>query len=266
MTKLRAENIQAGYLKNIIINNLSITIPEGQIVGLIGPNGSGKSTLLKTLVRIIQPQSGAVFLDEEHLKNISTKEIAQKMALLAQSGESALGLTIYDIVSFGRYPYQKGFRPLSKTDLAEIDWALAATNLTHLANQRVDSLSGGQKQRVFIAMALAQDTDIVILDEPTTYLDPAHQLEILNLLVKINQEKKKTIILSIHDLNLASRFCDYLFALKAGQLVFEGTPEQVLTVEHLRTLFDIEALLATYPNTQKPLLVSYELRGTADET
>lgn len=266
MTELKAIDLSVGYQKQMIIKNLTLKIPQGQIIGLIGPNGSGKSTLLKALARIILPHEGNVFLDDQAIQTIETKEVAKKIAMLSQSSDSSMGLTIEEIISYGRFPYQKGFGQLSSADYEAIHWAIEATGLENLADKTIKTLSGGQKQRVWIAMALAQDTDIVILDEPTTFLDPAHQLEILQLLQKINRKYGKTIVMSIHDMNLASRFCDYLYALKEGDILTCGTPEQVLTNEWLQQLFDIDACLGTFPDSAKPLIISYELRGTADET
>ena len=249
MAKLRTVDLSVGYQKQKIVQKITIDIPEGKIIGLIGPNGSGKSTFLKALA--------------QNLQNIKTKEVAKKIALLSQVSDSSIGLTIREIVSYGRFPYQKGLNSLSEQDLAAIDWSLQATGLTALADETISTLSGGQKQRVWIAMALAQDTDIVILDEPTTFLDPAHQLEILLLLQQINKTYGKTIIMSIHDLNHASRFSDYIYALKGGELLVSGTPETVLTKEWLQRLFEIDAMLGTFPNSTKPLLLTYELGAQA---
>lgn len=263
MAKLRTVDLSVGYQKQKIVQNLTIEMPEGKIIGLIGPNGSGKSTFLKALARILQPLSGEVLLDAQNLQNIKTKEVAKKIALLSQVSDSSIGLTIREIVSYGRFTYQKGLNSLSEQDLAAIEWSLQATGLTALADETISTLSGGQKQRVWIAMALAQDTDIVILDEPTTFLDPAHQLEILLLLQQINKTYGKTIIMSIHDLNHASRFSDYIYALKGGELLVSGTPETVLTKEWLQRLFEIDAMLGTFPNSTKPLLLTYELGAQA---
>ncbi|MDH6363711.1 iron complex transport system ATP-binding protein [Enterococcus sp. PF1-24] len=267
MTELHTHNLFVGYQKKTIVKNLSLTIPKGKIIGLIGPNGSGKSTLLKALARILLPQQGEVLLDNQTIQSLTTKEVAKKIALLPQANESGIGLTVREVISYGRFPYQKSLGRLSEEDYAAIDWALKATGLAKLADAKVNALSGGQRQRVWIALALAQDTDITILDEPTTFLDLAHQLEILNLLQEINQQQQKTIIMSIHDLNHASRFCDYLYALKAGQLIVEGPVEEVLTNHWLKELYEIDALLGTFPNSNKPLVLSYDLiRGENDES
>ena len=261
MTELKTIDLSVGYQKHTIIKQLTLTIPEGQIVGVIGPNGSGKSTLLKALARVLFPQKGTVLLDGRDIQTLATKEVAKKISLLTQTSESTVDLSVEELVAYGRFPYQKGFGQLSAQDQEAIQWAIEATGLSDLQTVPIHALSGGQKQRVWIAMALAQDTDIVILDEPTTFLDPAHQLEVLQLLQTINQRHGKTILLSIHDLNLASRFCDHLYALKDGELLTCGTPEQVLTKEWLGQLFAIDAQLTTFPNSTKPLVLSYELRG-----
>lgn len=265
MTKLMTKNLFLGYPQKEVIKDLTMALPAGKITALIGPNGSGKSTILKALARVMEPTAGQVLLDGEDIRRWPTKSVARKIALLPQNSDSSLSLTVRELVGFGRFPYQKGFRGLQKTDHLAIDWALEATGIASLAERSIQALSGGQRQRAWIAMALAQDTDIVILDEPTTYLDPAHQLEIMQLLAKINQEQGKTILLSIHDLNHASRFADHLFALKAGELIREGTPETVMTPECLAKLYDIDADVTVFPNSTKPLIKSYELRGTVDE-
>lgn len=178
--------------------------------------------------------------------------------MLSQVSEAQIDLSVFDVISYGRYPYQSGWGNLSNKDQQIIQWALAITGLTELARDSVATLSGGQRQRVWIAMALVQDTDIVILDEPTTYLDPAHQLEVLNVLKKINQEQGKTIIMTIHDINLASRFSDEIIAMKNGEIYQAGSPEKVITLEVLREVFHIEAEIEIHQRTQKPLMLFYE--------
>lgn len=258
MTQLNTTDLSIGYEKKIVVNDITVEIPKGQITSLIGPNGSGKSTFLKALARILEPAKGAVFIDGENIQRIDTKAVAQKIASLSQTSNQISGLTVEEIVAYGRFPYQKGFSGLKEHDHQLINWALAATNLQQLKDQTLDTLSGGQQQRVWIAMALAQDTDVLILDEPITFLDPAHQLEILELLQKINHQGK-TILMTIHDLNHASRFSDYLLGMKKGELLFQGTPKEVFTADKLLNLFDIQATFATMPNSDKPLVVSYDL-------
>lgn len=258
MTKLNTADLSIGYDKKIFVNDITVEIPKGKITSLIGPNGSGKSTFLKALARILEPAKGEVFIDGENIQQLDTKSTAQKIASLSQTSAQISGLTVEEIVAYGRFPYQKGFSGLKETDHQLINWALKATNLQNLKDRTLGTLSGGQQQRVWIAMALAQDTDILILDEPITFLDPAHQLEILELLQKINQQGK-TILMTIHDLNHASRFSDYLLGMKRGELVFQGTPKEIFTVDKLLTLFDIQATFATMPNSDKPVVIAYDL-------
>lgn len=258
MTQLNTTDLSIGYEKKIVVNDITVEIPKGQITSLIGPNGSGKSTFLKALARILEPAKGEVFIDGENIQRLDTKAVAQKIASLSQTSNQISGLTVEEIVAYGRFPYQKGFSGLKEHDHQLINWALAATNLQQLKDQTLVTLSGGQQQRVWIAMALAQDTDVLILDEPITFLDPAHQLEILELLQEINHQGK-TILMTIHDLNHASRFSDYLLGMKKGELLFQGTPKEMFTADKLLNLFDIQATFAMMPNSDKPLVVSYDL-------
>ena len=258
MTKLNTTDLSIGYDKKIVVNDITVEIPKGQITSLIGPNGSGKSTLLKTLARILEPAKGEVFIDGENIQRLDTKTVAQKIASLSQTSTQISGLTVEEIVAYGRFAHQIGFSGLKEQDHDLINWAIEATNLQELKERTLITLSGGQQQRVWIAMALAQDTDILILDEPITFLDPAHQLEILELLQGINRQGK-TILMTIHDLNHASRFSDYLLGMKNGELIFQGTPKEIFTAEKLLNLFDIQATFATMPNSDKPLVLAYDL-------
>ncbi|MFC4771226.1 ABC transporter ATP-binding protein [Enterococcus hermanniensis] len=258
MTKLKTNDLSIGYDKKIIVNDITVDIPDGKITSLIGPNGSGKSTFLKALARILEPAKGDVYIDGENVQHLDTKTVAQKIASLSQTATQVNGLTVEEIVAYGRFPYQKGFAGLKEEDHQLIQWALESTNLTKLRQRTLLTLSGGQQQRVWIAMALAQDTDILILDEPITFLDPAHQLEILELLQEINHQGK-TILMTIHDLNHASRFSDYLLGMKKGELIFQGTPKEIFTADKLLNLFDIQATFATLPNSDKPIVLTYDL-------
>ncbi|WP_430604949.1 ABC transporter ATP-binding protein [Enterococcus sp. DIV0125] len=259
MAKIEAVDIAAGYPKKQIIDALSVKIPEGKITSLIGPNGSGKSTLLKSFTRILPVKKGKIIVNDSEISTYSSKELAQKIALLAQSSDHPLGMTVEEIVSYGRYPYQKPFSGLTVEDQEAIQWALEATSLDTLKTREIATLSGGQAQRVWIAMALAQETDILILDEPITFLDPAHQLEILHLLEEINRVKQTTILMSIHDINHASRFSDYLLGLKAGQLLVEGSPKEVITKEWMREIFEIDAQIVHLADSDKPVFLTYDL-------
>lgn len=266
MVRLYTNDVSIGYGERFIVKELSVSIPDHKITTIIGPNGCGKSTLLKAITRIIPHQSGAVLLDGENIAKENTKELAKKMAILPQTPESAAGLTVGELVSYGRFPYQKGFGRLSKKDYEAIDWALEVTGTIDFKYRPVDALSGGQRQRVWIAMALAQETDIIFLDEPTTYLDMAHQLEVLELLQKLNREQGRTIVMVLHDLNQAARFADYLIALKDGEVVKAGNCEEVINHEVLKKVFHIDAEIGRDPRTNKPMCVTYNLlRGEEND-
>lgn len=259
MVRLYTEHLSVAYGERTIVKNLSVHIPDKKITTIIGSNGCGKSTLLKAITRIITQQAGSVVLDGEDIAKQHTKELARKMAILPQSPESVGGLTVGELVSYGRFPYQKGFGRLTKRDYEVIDWALEATGTIEFKYRPVDALSGGQRQRVWIAMALAQETEIIFLDEPTTYLDMAHQLEVLELLQDLNLNEGRTIVMVLHDLNQAARFADHLIALKAGEIVKAGTCEEVIQREVLREVFQIDAEIGRDPRTNKPMCITYNL-------
>lgn len=243
----------------MIIEHLSLDVPQGAITTIIGANGCGKSTLLKALTRIHKVEKGAIYLDGQSIANLPTKQVAQKIALLPQVLEATEGISVYELVSYGRYPHQKYLGSLTAYDRSRIHWAMEVTNTIGLANNDVDTLSGGQKQRVWIAMALAQDTDTIFLDEPTTYLDLNHQLEVLELLKRLNQENGKTIVMVLHDLNLSARFSDQLIAMKDGCIQYQGAVSDILTVSNLETIFNIKAHLVEDPIHKVPVLLSYQL-------
>ena len=259
MNRLYTERLNIGYNEQLIVKDLNVEIPDRKITTIIGSNGCGKSTLLKAITRIISHQSGEVVLDGKSISSVNTKALAQKMAILPQSPESASGLTVGELVSYGRFPYQKGFGRLTKRDYEVIDWALEVTGTLEFKFRPVDSLSGGQRQRVWIAMALAQETEIIFLDEPTTYLDMAHQLEVLELLQKLNIEQERTIVMVLHDLNQAARFADYMIAMKEGRIIKAGNCEEVITPDVLRKVFQIDALIGRDPRTKKPMCITYDL-------
>lgn len=256
---LRGEGISVGYEDRIIVEPMDVALPEGKVTSIIGPNGCGKSTLLKALSRTMPTRSGAVYLNGTAIASLPTAQIARQMALLPQSPSAPGGLTVKELVSYGRYPHQKGFGRLTNKDREIIAWALEITHLTAFADRAIDALSGGQRQRAWIAMALAQDTDLILLDEPTTYLDMAHQLEVLELLQSLNRDQGKTIALVIHELNLAARFSDWMIAMKDGSIRAAGTAEQVMTPPMMKEVFGLEALIEPDPWTGKPSLVSYRL-------
>ncbi|MBY4986887.1 ABC transporter ATP-binding protein [Streptococcus suis] len=257
MATISAKDLAVSYGQKKILSDLSIDFPTGKITSIIGANGCGKSTLLKSLSRILPADRGAVYLDGKDMQQIPTKEIAKQLALLPQVQESLDGIRVYDLVSYGRFPHQNAFGRLTNLDREKIDWALEVTQTMEFAQASVQSLSGGQRQRVWIAMALAQDTDTIFLDEPTTYLDMHHQLEVLQLLRQLNQDNGKTIVMVLHDINHATRFSDCLIAMKGGQVLHKGSVDEVITVEHLRQIFDIEAEILPASQYGYPILATY---------
>ncbi|MEH7073083.1 ABC transporter ATP-binding protein [Neobacillus drentensis] len=259
MVSLSTENLEIGYGDKTIVENLNLQINKGEITTIIGANGCGKSTILKTLARVHAAKSGSIYLDGKMIHKVPTKEIARKMAVLPQSPEAPNGLTVYELISFGRSPHQSGFGRLTDKDRQVIDWSLEVTGLSQFAEYPVDALSGGQRQRAWIAMAIAQETDLLLLDEPTTYLDMAHQLEILQLLDKLNKEQSRTIVMVIHDLNHAARFSHHMVALRSGHIVKEGSAEEVMTPDVLKTVFQIDAEIVKDPRTKKPVCLCYDL-------
>ena len=256
---LSARNLTIGYEGNIIVPKLNMEIKKGELTAIIGPNGCGKSTILKTLARLHKASGGGVYIDGQDIHRMSTRKLAQQLAILPQSPQAPEGLSVQDLVSYGRTPYQSGFSRSTAHDLEMVEWAIEETGLVSYKDIPVDALSGGQRQRAWIAMAIAQETDILLLDEPTTYLDMAHQLEVLELFGKLNKKDGRTIVMVIHDLNHASRFADELIAVKEGKLIIQGTSEQVISREVLREVFDIEATIVTDPETSKPAILSYNL-------
>lgn len=260
------ENLNIAYVERLIVENLNLSIPEGKITALVGANGSGKSTILKTMARMMKPSGGTVYLDGKSIHRQSTKEVAKHLAILPQNPSAPDGLTVSELISYGRFPHLKGFGTLSKEDQKYIDWALEVTGMNEFHDRPVDQLSGGQRQRAWIAMALAQGTNMVFLDEPTTYLDMAHQLEVLKLLKKLNQEQGKTIVMVVHDLNHATRFAHHMVAIKHGEIVSEGSPADVMTHDVLRQVFGIEADIIADPRTGIPICLPFELAHETSES
>ncbi|CDX03935.1 iron-dicitrate transporter ATP-binding subunit [Desulfitobacterium hafniense] len=259
MNSIATECLAIAYEDKMVVDNLDMQIPQGKITTIIGANGCGKSTVLKAVGRILKPKGGMVYLNGEDIRRLSTKEVAQKMAILPQSPQAPAGLTVGELVAYGRFPHQRGMGKLKAGDKKIIAWALEVTKLTELETTAVDNLSGGQRQRVWIAMALAQQTDLILLDEPTTYLDLSYQLEVLQLLYQLNREQGCTIVMVLHDLNLAARFADYMVAIRGGRIIRHGTPEEVMTVEVLRETFQIEAMIIKESRTGRPTCVFYDL-------
>jgi iron complex transport system ATP-binding protein len=252
MTVLRAEQLSLSYDTVPIVHGLDLETPSGQITALIGPNGCGKSTLLRGLARLLRPQQGSVLLDGRAIHAIPTKQLAKELGILPQAPTAPEGITVRELVSQGRYPHQDWFQQWSRADEAALQKALTLTTLTHLADRSVDTLSGGQRQRAWIAMALAQETDILLLDEPTTYLDLAHQLEVLELLVRLNKEGK-TIVMVLHDLNHAAHYAEHLVVLAGGKVVAQGQVHEVITEEIIREVFKVDSMVVPHPVNGLPL-------------
>lgn len=264
MNSIATKHLAVSYEEHAVLKDLNLEIPKGKITTIIGPNGCGKSTALKAIGRLLRPKGGTVYLNGEDICRLSTKEVAQKMAILPQSPQAPAGLTVGELVAYGRYPHQSGFGRLTDEDKSMINWALEVTKLSPYETTAVDSLSGGQRQRVWIAMALAQQTDLILLDEPTTYLDLSYQLEILELLYRLNREQHCTVVMVLHDLNLAARFADYMIALRDGSIICHGAPADVMTADVLRKTFHIEAIIVQEPNTGRPTCTSYNLIKRAE--
>ncbi|MBT2602107.1 ABC transporter ATP-binding protein [Bacillus sp. ISL-53] len=254
---INTQSLSLGYGDKLIINNMNIEIPKGEITVFIGANGCGKSTLLRSVARLLKPQSGSVLLEGKAISTMSSKDVARKMAILPQSPVAPEGLTVYQLVKQGRYPHQSWLKQWSSVDEEKVQTAIEATNLTDLKDQAVDELSGGQKQRAWIAMTLAQDTDVILLDEPTTYLDMTHQIEILDLLFDLNEFENRTIVMVLHDLNLACRYADNLVALKNGAIHAQGRPEDIITPELVQHVFSMECQISFDPIFGSPMCVPF---------
>lgn len=255
MSDLRAEDLRVAYRGREVIRGLSLALPPGKVTAIIGPNGSGKSTLLKAMARILPPAAGRVTLDGADLHRLPTRAVARRLALLPQAPTAPPGITVADLVARGRAPWQGLIRQWSPRDAAALAVALEATGTAALAGERVEALSGGQRQRAWIAMVLAQETEMLLLDEPTTWLDLPYQIEVLRLLRRLNRDMGRTVVSVLHDLNLAARHSDHIVALKEGRLVAEGPPETVLTPARLAETFGLQARVIPDPETGTPLVV-----------
>ncbi|PIG95215.1 ABC transporter ATP-binding protein [Gloeocapsopsis sp. IPPAS B-1203] len=253
--RLSTQRLTLAYDKAAIIKNLDLAIPKGKMTALVGANGCGKSTLLRGLARLLKPRSGAVYLDAKDVFKLSTKQVAKQLGILSQSPVAPEGLTVKDLVACGRYPYQSWLQQWSPEDERLVELALATTAMTEFAERELDTLSGGQRQRAWIAMALAQDTEILLLDEPTTFLDLAHQIEVLDLLQELNHLQGRTLVMVLHDLNQACRYVDYLVALKQGGIYAHGTPQEVMTEEVVREVFGLDSRIIADPVAGTPMCI-----------
>ncbi|MCP3757279.1 ABC transporter ATP-binding protein [Streptomyces sp. TBY4] len=252
--RLAAKGVTVGYGDRTVIDSLDVAIPPGVVTTIIGPNGCGKSTLLRTLSRLLKPTGGSVVLDGEDIARLRTRDVAKKLGLLPQAPVAPEGLTVADLVARGRHPHQSWLRQWSSDDASVVEHALAMTGVADLADRPVDALSGGQRQRVWISMTLAQGTDLLLLDEPTTYLDLAHAVDVLDLVDDLH-ESGRTVVMVLHDLNLAARYSDNLIVMKAGSVLAQGHPREVLTAELLHEAFGLRAMVIDDPVGDRPLVV-----------
>ena len=254
-SRLRTESVTVGYGEEPVVRDLTLAVPDGRVTTIIGPNGCGKSTLLRTMARLLKPTSGSVVLDGEPVHDLATREVAKRMALLPQSPVAPEGLVVRDLVGRGRHPHQRWFSQWSPEDERVVEAALQMTDTADLRDRALEQLSGGQRQRAWIAMTLAQDTDLLLLDEPTTYLDLAHQVEVLDLVTRLNRERQRTVVMVLHDLNLAARYSDLIVVMKDGVIAAQGAPREVFTPELLADTFGLAADVLTDPRTGLPIVV-----------
>jgi len=252
--RLRADTVTLKYDERTVARDLSVTIPDASFTVIVGPNACGKSTLLRALSRLLKPSTGKIVLDGGDIASIPAKETARRLGLLPQSSIAPEGITVADLVARGRYPHQSFFRQWSEADEAAVAQAMASTKITELANRPVDELSGGQRQRVWIALVLAQDTPILLLDEPTTYLDIAHQIELLDLLAQLNKQGR-TVVAVLHELNHACRYASHLIAMRDGALIAQGKPADIVTEKLVKDVFGLTSVIIADPVSGTPLIV-----------
>jgi len=253
--RLSVEALRLGYGDRTVVDDLDLAIPPGRVTAIVGANACGKSTLLRSMARLLAPRAGQVVLDGHDLHRLPTRDVARTLGLLPQSPLAPEGIAVGDLVGRGRQPHQRMFARWSTGDDEAVTAALEATGTLDLVDRSVDELSGGQRQRVWIAMALAQQTDLLLLDEPTTYLDVSHQIDVLDLLTDLNRNRGTTIVMVLHDLNLAARYADHLVALADGRLHAAGEPAEVLTADAVRTVFGLESHVVPDPVSGRPLVL-----------
>ncbi len=253
--RLRCSGLTVGYDQRVVIDGLDIDIPDGRVTTIIGSNGCGKSTLLRCLARLLPPKAGTVFLDGEDIAHVRPKQVARTLAILPQNPVAPEGLTVADLVGRGRHPHQRWYQQATAADEAAVAEAMEMTDTLELADRTLDALSGGQRQRVWIALTLAQGTDLILLDEPTTYLDLAHSIDVLDLVRRLRDDHGKTVVMVLHDLNLAARYSDSLVVMKNGAIVTTGAPAQVIDAEMLDEAFGLRAHVMTDPISGGPLIV-----------
>jgi iron complex transport system ATP-binding protein len=254
---LETRSLTLSYGMEPVIDDLSLTIPEGKITVFVGSNGCGKSTLLRSMARLLKPQQGSILLDGKGIMQLPTKEVAKQLSILPQGPIAPEGLTVFQLVKQGRYPYQNWMQRWSREDERMVNKALEQTKMKEFADRPVDSLSGGQRQRAWIAMILAQGTEVILLDEPTTYLDLTHQIEILDLLFDLNEKERRTIAMVLHDLNLAARYAHHMVAIHDKKIYAQGKPEDILTAEMVRDVFGMACEIAADPLFGTPLCIPH---------
>lgn len=257
MERMQSKDLSLAYDSNTIIKDLSLSVTAGEITALVGPNGCGKSTFLRGLARLLKPQSGEVLLDGKAIHSLPTKQLAKQLGILPQGPVAPEGLTVYELVAQGRYPHQGFFQQWSHEDETATQEAIAITNMIEFSDRPLDKLSGGQKQRAWIAMTLAQNTPILLLDEPTTFLDIGYQLEVMELIERLNRERNMTILLVLHDLNQAARFSHRMIVLNDGQVVADGAPIDVLSAELIARIFHVNANIIIDPYSGSPVCLPY---------
>lgn len=253
--RLVVDAVDLAYGDTPVIEDLSLAIPDGRVTAIVGPNACGKSTLLRALSRLLRPERGAVLLDGKQIHRLPTREVARNLALLPQSPIVPEGILVADLVARGRTPHQRLFQQWSEADEQAVSRALVQTATADLAERPVNELSGGQRQRVWIAMALAQETDLLLLDEPTTFLDISHQIDVLDLVERLNAEEGRTVVVVLHDLNLACRYAHHLIAMRGGEVVANGTPGEVITAETVEAVFGLRCVVVDDPVAGTPLVV-----------
>jgi iron complex transport system ATP-binding protein len=265
MSRLAAADVTLTYDSHVVAEHLDLEIPDGKVTAIVGPNACGKSTVLRALSRLLRPKSGSVLLDGQEIHRRPTKEVARQLGLLPQSPIAPDGILVADLVARGRTPHQSLFQQWSVADERAVREALTATGTLDLVDRSVDELSGGQRQRVWIAMALAQETDLLLLDEPTTFLDITHQIEVLDLIAELNHSGR-TIVVVLHDLNLACRYADHVVAMRDGQVVASGAPSEVITVGLVDAVFNLDCLVIDDPVSHTPLIVPIGRHGSMPQS